>query len=192
MKYYQDFKRSDDTFADRIGEPTEIDAAMGKIALAYSMLEDAVRELIHLFAETDETVATLITAELSFRQRLDLFGSLARHRLGGGAGSEPMERLGEILQVCRRAAELRNTYMHSSYSHENRTRTTAKSAQGLRVRTERIDSGLLLDVADFISETALICQEVPVDLGYADSLDAENDDITYSRQGSSVGTSKRI
>lgn len=192
MKYYQDFKRSGETFAERIGDPTEIDAAMGKIALAYSMLEDAIRELIHLFAETDATVATLITAELSFRQRLDLVGSLARYRLGPAPDPEATERLSEILQVCRRASELRNTYMHSSYTHENRTKTTAKGSQGLRVRTERVDPALLLDVADFISETALICQEVPIDLGYADSLDAENDVITYSRHGTRVGTSRRL
>ena len=192
MKNYEDFTRSGHTFADRLGEPTEIDAAMGRIALAFSLLEDSVSELVYLLVGTDGTVSALITAELSFRQRLDLFGSLARHRIGSDGSSEVLERLGEILQMCRRAAELRNTYMHSSYSRDQRTKTTAKGAQGLRVRVEPIDSALLLDVADFISETALMCQGVPVDLGIADSSSAVDDTITYTRSGLVVGTSRRL
>jgi predicted transcriptional regulator len=50
----------------------------------------------------------------------------------------------------------------------------------------------LLDVADFISETALICQELPVDLGIADSFIAEGDTVTYSLGASVVGTSRRL
>ena len=159
MKHYEDFARSGESFAARIGKPTEIDAAMGKISLAFSLLEDSVEALIHFLVGTDETTSALITADLSFRQRLDLFGSLAKHRIDTSY-PETLERLSEILQLCRRAAELRNTYMHSSYSGAQpaprrgkppivrRTKTTGRGAQGLRVRVEDIDSALLLDVAD--------------------------------------------
>ena len=73
--------------------------------------------------------------------------------------------------------------MHSSYSLNERRKTTARGAQGLRVRFENIDAALLLDVADFICETALVCQELPLHLGVADSLSAADDTITYSLQG---------
>jgi len=192
MKYYDDFARSGHTFEERIGKPVEVDAALGRVALAHALLENGLCELIHLLLGADPTASSIITAELSFRQRLDLFGALARSRIDSSGSQETSERLGAFLQRCRRAGELRNTYMHSSYSQGARTKTTARGAQGLRLRVEPIDSALLLDVADFVSETALICQELPVDLGIADSSIAEGDTVTYSLGASVVGTSRRL
>lgn len=192
MTYYADFSRSGHSFAERIGPPTEVDAAMGLIALAFSLLEDGVRELIHLLAGTDDAVSSLITAELSYRQRLDLFGALARHRLGEDPSTESCERLRQFLQRCRRAGDLRNTYMHSSYDRDQRTKITARGARGLRVTVEPIDSALLLDVADFISETAFICEEVPVGLGLADGASEAGQTVTYFRDGRVLGKSKRL
>jgi hypothetical protein len=192
MNYYDDFVRSGQTFAERIGDPVEVDAALGRIALAYALLQDGVCELIHLLIGADPTSSSIITAELSLRQRLDLFGALARSRIDSIGSQEGTERLGEFLQRCRRAGELRNTYMHSSYAQGTRTKTTARGAQGLRLRTEPVDSALLLDVADFISEAALICQEVPVDLGIADSFIENGETVTYSLGSIVVGTSRRL
>ena len=194
MKYYEEFARSGHSFEERIGKPEEDDAAMGRIALAFSLLEDAVCELVHFLIGTDASVSLVITAGLSFRQRLDLFAGLARHHLGIAPEEEAVARLGEILGVCRQAEELRNTYMHSSYSLDRGTRTKTRihGSQGLRVRTEQVDSGLLLDVADFITHTAMTCQGVPVDLGFADRAFSSGDTVTYFRGDVIIGTSKYL
>jgi hypothetical protein len=82
MKYYDDFARSGQTFQERIGEPAEIDAALGRIALAHALLEDGVRELVQLLLGAPQAVSSIVTADLSFRQRVDLCGALARARGG--------------------------------------------------------------------------------------------------------------
>ena len=43
MKHYHEFSRSGHTFAERIGDPTEVDAAFGMIARNSPLLEDMVR-----------------------------------------------------------------------------------------------------------------------------------------------------
>ena len=81
MKHYHDFARSGHTFRERIGEPTESDAALGRITLSFSLLEDIARGLIQVFMSGESDVAVILTAESSFRQLVDVLGSLARHRI---------------------------------------------------------------------------------------------------------------
>jgi hypothetical protein len=192
VKHYQDFSRSGHSFSERIGAPTEIDAAVGRIALSFSLLEDMVRGMIQILMGGDPHVALIVTAEASFRQMVDALGSLARYRIDtvtrSGERAEALEVLDEVLQLCRRSEELRNTYMHSSYHLERRVKTTAKSRKGFRVVAEQFDSALLLDVADFISETAWICEELPVQIGFADSSTGDLDTLKCFRDGELVGS----
>ena len=186
MKHYQEFSRTGHTFAERVGGPTEVDAAFGMIARNFSLLEDMVRGMIQIFMGGETLVATIATAEMSFRQSVDVMGSLARYRIGALAEShrqDSLELLDEVLQLCRKSEELRNTYLHSSYGMDVRVKTTAKASHGLRTRSESIDSALLLDVADFISETAWICQELPVDIRFVDEASGNGDTMDFFRDG---------
>jgi hypothetical protein len=192
MKHFLEFTRTGQTFADRIGEPEEIDAAFGRIALGFSLLEDMLRGTIQILLTAEVDLATIVTAELSSRQLVDVLGSLGRRRIETiveEAGQDNARGyLDEVLRLCRKSEELRNTYFHSSYSPDLRVKTTAKASRGLRTQFEKVDSSLLLDVADFISETAWICQELPVGIGFADEANGNGDTVSYFRSGRPVGS----
>src|ERR1700731_721313 len=147
MKYFHDFESTGLSFAERVGDPEELDAAIGKITLDFQYLEDTARNLIVLLSKADSKVAHIMTAELSFRQKLDVLASLVRHLLptlspssDGPSAQDAQEALRELVVVCRRAEEFRNTYLHSRYFRERRSKISAKGKQGLRVYREAVDS----------------------------------------------------
>jgi hypothetical protein len=193
MKYYADFVRSGYSFAERCGEPDEFDAAMGRIALNFSYMEEAARNAILFLSRAQPEVGRILTVELSFRQKLEAMGSLIHLHLGNIADvaerGKVEEQVRELVGLCQKCEDVRNTYFHSSYAFDRtRTKVTAKRKHGLRATSEPVDSALLLDVADFIYETATELISLPIDLGLADSLEGDGSLITYTKNGQKVAT----
>ena len=178
MKYCHDFEISHQSFASRIGRPTEFDAAIGGIALAFSELEDATRNVILLLSGTDRKAAHIMTAQLSFRQKLDVLASLVKLRVETVVQDEraaTKEHSAEIMSICHRAEEMRNAYIHSSYSDERRKRAfrakfSARERHGFKISLERLDTSLLLDVCDYIMCAAEEVESIPLLLGIADTV----------------------
>jgi hypothetical protein len=192
MKYYQDFSFTGQSFEERIGPPDEFDAAMGRIALGFSFLEDTARNTIIMLAGTEFGTGCIMTVELSFRQKLNALASLIQQQIPILVPVEDREvikdQLKELLKLCWRAEELRNTYLHSSYARHERAKITAKSKQGLSLHIEPVDSGLLLDVADFIGDTGMQLENLPMLVGLADSASGGDDFVSYLKNGSLVTT----
>lgn len=195
MKFYDEFRRTGLTFVERVGDPDEFHAAMGHIALAFSYLEDTARNLIVLLSGTTTEMGHIMTAELSFRQKLDVLGSLVRYRLS--TLTEPLDDIHtleqsteELFKACHRAEELRNMYFHSSYTGDERAKFSAKARHGLRVQRESVDSSRLLDVADYIVYIGMELEHLPVFMGIADLTSRSEDSISYSKKGAVVATFK--
>lgn len=191
MKYYQEFVRTGQSFADRCGEPNEFHDAMGRIALSFSFMEEVTGKVILVLSDAQLEVGRIMTVELSFRQKLDVIGSLVHHHLTKITDSDTrasvQEELTEIIGLCQKAEDLRNTYFHSSYALDStRSKTAAKRKHGLKTSVEPVDSALLLDVADFIHETAAELQALPLVLGLADSFTEDGYLITYTKGGNVV------
>jgi len=208
MKYYEDFRISSDTFEERIGEPEKFDAALGRIVSGFSFLEDTARNVVCMLLSRDARIGKIVCAELGFRQKLDVLASLVWHRLASEnvldairqselvRGAAPRvddvdaagarERFNEILHLCRRAEELRNQYLHSSYSFTARSKMTAKARRGLQITTEPTNPDIVLDVADFIVSTAMILEEVPIYLGSADSWRGAGHRLSYLKDDAIV------
>ena len=193
MRYYTDFVRSGHSFAERCGEPDEFDAAMGKIALNFSYMEEAARNVIIFLSSAQPEVGRILTVELSFRQKLEAMGSLIHFHLGGIADvaerANVEERLVELVGLCQKSEDLRNTYFHSSYALDRtRTKVTAKRKHGLKATSESVDSALFLDVADFIFEKATELMTLPLVLGLADSFESDGGLLTYTMKGQKLAT----
>ena len=60
----------------------ESERAIGRICMAFQQLEELVSCLIGLLVSEDTQLGTIITAELSFRNKLGLLCSLYLHRAG--------------------------------------------------------------------------------------------------------------
>jgi hypothetical protein len=192
MKHLQDFEFSGETFDEKIGDPTQFDAALGKIVLSFSFLEDSVRNIICLLLGADPTSGRIVAAALGFRQRLDVMASLVRHRLlqspDDAIDQDFDEWFEELLFVCGRAEELRNQYIHSSYTGEKRAKTSIRGRRGLKTTVADVDADLVLDVADYISEAGFEVEHLPLRCGMADRCRSDGHSISYLLRDVDVGT----
>lgn len=161
MKHYNEFQRSQRSFAGRGGIPDEFCTALGMVAVTFSDLEDQFGATIASLLSGDSDTGAIVVAEMSFRAKVNLFASLVRHSAGNRTFSAPNAPIVEVLQdLCTnvfKAEELRNTVMHSSWVGLDmcdgrivRRKATAKSRHGFRVAEEEVDSGYLLDIVEFI------------------------------------------
>ena len=192
MKYYEDFQPTGQTFEERVGASDEFDSAMGRIALGFAFLEDTARNMIVMLAGTDFSVGYILTTELSFRQKLNVLASLIKQQLPALVTEENRvvieDQTNELLKLCWRSEDLRNTYFHSSYARQERAKMTAKSKYGLRIHVEPVDSSLLLDVADFIVYCGMELEILPMILGLADSTTSGVNYVSYSLNGAVIKT----
>ena len=194
-----EFEPTHISFADRIGEPesTEIYAALGWIVSAFSELEDGTSNMIALLSGTDRKAAHIMTAQLSFRQKLDVIASLVKHRLPSllepSMHASAEGQITEAIRRCQKAEELRNAYLHSSYidraagsSPITRVKVSARVKHGLTVHRESLDSGLLLDVSEYITNAVNAIEELPLILEIADTVSYTADCIRYLKSDSVV------
>jgi hypothetical protein len=165
---FVEFGPSGSTFAERIGDPEEIDAAVGRIAMNFSDLEDVISKGITRLLGVEAEAGEIVVAELRFKTKMHIFGSLFRKAVVGKkakGGYDPIEHLEMLTAICFRSEELRNQTMHSSWvrgrSREriDRRKATAKISKGLHVRTETVDSAHLLDIADYVAYAAYEADE---------------------------------
>jgi hypothetical protein len=178
MRYYHPFERSGYSFAERLGAPDPISAAIGQIALRFAALEaHLTATLIHLL-EGDESWTPLLTAGLSFAEKLQLLEErvrlLAPTRAFNTGDIDPLELFAELRTQCVQAAQLRAQVLDPTgaeailmhigrwrrHRAQGRHRHTHNGTGGLQETgqahpspTEHgrlMDPGELLDVADFL------------------------------------------
>jgi hypothetical protein len=169
MKYFHPFEHTGYTFAERIGNPEEVPAAIGFVALRFAALEDSISLAIARVLAVEPDVGQTIVAEMAFKNKVHLLGSLLHRsasdpRLNIG-NAEPLEFIRELIIQCFRAEELRNQVMHSSWTwiypdQVRRRKVTAKAGRGLHIRDEELDSGYLLDIADFIISVSMDVEQL--------------------------------
>lgn len=117
----------------------ESERAIGRICMAFQELEELVSCLIGQLISEDSQLGTIVTAELSFRNKLGLLCSLYLYRAGI---SLPPEAFKTLLGRLHRAEEGRNTIFHSNWIKApvcgmlTRYKYTAKSGKGFVHHTE--------------------------------------------------------
>jgi hypothetical protein len=194
MKRYVEFTPSGIPFAERVGLPSEFDAAIGQIALGFSFLEDTARNVLVLLSGAHPTVGHIMTAGLSFRQKLDVLSSLSQNHpsLTNDTNKETTDAIRQTIALCRRAEELRNTYVHSSYSDEGgeRVKLSHTLKRGFRLVREKVDPALLLDVADYIVYAGMELDSILLLLDVVDAATTTSDSTIYFKQGAVVATFK--
>jgi hypothetical protein len=120
----------------------ESERAIDRICMAFQRLEELVSDQIGRLISDDGQLGTIITAELSFRNRLGLLCSLYLYRL---RLTERPEALKTLLAKLQRAEERRNTILHSYWIKSpvcgmlTRYKYTAKSSKGLVHHTEDLE-----------------------------------------------------
>jgi hypothetical protein len=129
----------------------------------FTILEENISRWITTMLKVQQDTADIILAEMSFKNKVHLLGSLL-HRLIRETGPteaipDPYEFVRECISQCFRAEELRNQVMHSTWhdsEHDSearrtlRRKITAKGSRGLHIHEEDFDSRLAADIANFI------------------------------------------
>lgn len=168
-EYYReilDFERFDQLanqdYEERLGKPDELSSCVGLISIAFQKLEDKMSEGISRLLQLNPKLGDILTAELSFKSKLDLFFSLVNelhsdyyfNRLEGKGFEE--NYLKEFRKAISKCSELRNKVVHSilvfnqNKSTINRIKKTSKAKNGLVIINEKIKIHNLLNIYDFI------------------------------------------
>ena len=160
MAFIEPFQRSSYTFEERTGEPDEFSCAMGRIAIWFSGLDDEITQTVSYILRLDDATADIVTAELSFKNKVHLLASLTRARfdVAKAIGSSTLEKyLDELVARAFEAEQLRNQIMHSNYigpflrdGRAERRKVSAKASKGHSVTLQEIDAAHL-----WISRTSL-------------------------------------
>ena len=148
--------------------------ARGRIVIWFADLEHQVTNAIHKLLAHDDRNGSIITSEMSFKNRIHAMASLIREQDGVRRFNTGQESTEDVLSVvvvrCFEAEELRNQVMHSFWdgpflrdARATRRKITAKASRGLRISEEIVDAGYLLDIADFICGAAMLVEELMLD-----------------------------
>jgi hypothetical protein len=149
------------SYVERIGPPEELPAVIGLIAMAFSNLEATLSDTIIEMLQIDKKRGLIVTAELSFKAKLNLFSSLY-HELKSDyffntyPGFEE-EYFKELLKALNRCEENRNQTLHSAFIQNYQTqkaiirkKITAKQKQGLTITAEKTSIVALFNIYDSI------------------------------------------
>jgi hypothetical protein len=169
-EYYLNPEFTGDTFEERTGDPDSFSAGIGRIVLNFSELEAQISRGIVKCLELDEKRGRIVTAEISFKNKVYILSSLIKHLSGqwkfNVGDNDTLKCWEKIEKQCFRAEEKRNQIMHSEWAgpylrdlKANRIKYSAKAKSGLKKQIEPIDSGGMLDIADYIITVAVYVEE---------------------------------
>ncbi|HLE03284.1 MAG TPA: hypothetical protein VI729_01555 [Anaerolineales bacterium] len=161
MARYEDFQYQRYSFEEMVGVPQPLPAAIGEVALSFSDLEQNASGKIATLLHADPVASSAVTAQLSFKAKLDLLASLIKlhfpHASFNVGPNDPEAALRELVAMLTMCEELRNRVMHSTWrsspervGHVRRAKQTARAKHGFRQEFEDLTPGNVLDISDYI------------------------------------------
>lgn len=165
MDYFiKEFKYSGYSFAEQT-IPSEMNSAMGSLAMNFSVLEDELSSAVICLLGVKPEEGLVVTSEMSFRAKLNVFSSLMNKEYLYGAFAFSQGEFGDLLYMCTKSEELRNKMLHSSWVHDHvknevrRRKLSAKVKRGFKHDEEPLTAGQVLDIADYVIYTAVSVEE---------------------------------
>jgi hypothetical protein len=149
-RFFNDFSYSDPSTASSWEFGDHLAEALGTATISFAALDDDVSNAISFLLQRGVEVGRVVTAELSFKNKLHLLGSLFRHAAPKSAN---VERMRELLGLFLKIEAVRNQVIHSSWirdfdsAERIRRKYTAKMSYGFREETERLAAPQLLDIS---------------------------------------------
>ena len=170
VDYYYNPEKTGASFEERTGDPDTFSAGIGRIVLNFSELECQISNGIITCLELDAERGRIVTSELSFKSKVHILSSLVKYLVPkwkfNVGNNDALECWTKIEKQCFRAEEKRNQIMHSEWSgpylkdlKADRIKYTAKARSGLKKQVESINSGDMLDIADYIIYIAVLVEE---------------------------------
>ena len=139
LGYYDKFKYPDVSEESLSGYSENVKQSIGEVVVWFEDLDTQLSSAISFLLKRDDTVGQIVTAELSFKSKVNLFGVLFRQER---PSSEDLERLEELCGACFQIEALRNQVVHSKWLNVLegtgmvRSKYTARHKKGLKHQTE--------------------------------------------------------
>jgi hypothetical protein len=161
------FVRNNLAFSEVVGDAFDFYDAVGRISLNFNYLEDEISKGIIKLINTNLDVGYIIVSELSFKNKLNLLGSLFHYHKSTHTFNsffpDQEETFTELIKACYKCEEFRNQILHSTFVFQQkqilRSKKTAKATKGLKHSLEKVDSGYILNISDYIYETGANIEE---------------------------------
>lgn len=166
-----DFENNQDSasYAERVGPPEELPAVIGLISINFQHLDDTLSSFITRMTNVEDEIGSIITSELSFRNKQNLFASLYYQQkdefeFNTFPGNEA-EYFKELLKALNKCEEFRNKILHSTIIKDyesdkiKRIKITAKSKKGLTLVNQDIDIPYLFNISDSIISMQMELEE---------------------------------
>lgn len=151
--------------------------ALGRMTVAFSELEDRLKDLICALLGQDKRTGEIVTCGMNASALCDLTKALFVHKVHD---DELLDLFGELMPQVEYCREGRNTYVHSSWYTQEPSipyiRSKAKIGKDKRLRNNWQVMGCsdINDLADLIRETATGVFELLMHMqqkGFTDYLD---------------------
>lgn len=162
--FIKDFRYSGCSFSEAT-EPSELNSAIGSLAINFSVLEDELSSAVICLLGTKTEEGLAVTSEMSFKSKLNVFSSLMKRKLEFGGYAYSPSDFRDLLAMCTKSEEFRNRLLHSAWVHDHakkeirRRKHSAKISKGFRHDEEPLTPGQVLDIADYIIYTAVSVEE---------------------------------
>jgi hypothetical protein len=118
--------------------------ALGKVIIAFEQLDEMLATSISFLLRRGDEVGRIVTAQLSFRAKVDMFGALFKaHR----PQSTIFNLIDELCAACLQIEDERNKIVHSKWSNTldnkalSRSKFTARAKHGLKEATDTWEPG---------------------------------------------------
>lgn len=129
--------------------------SIGRVVVNFAVLEGFLSFVIRILMKTERDVGEIVTAQLSFAQRVTAASSLFMHRLNS---AEKLTEWKELLVRVEQAGAKRNAVVHSVWilgetpDRARRLGTTAKRKDGLKFHYDQRTVAELDEDAYFIAK----------------------------------------
>ena len=146
-----DFGESDYADESMPSDLSTVLSAIGEIVMWFEDLDEQLSTAIGFLLRGEDEVGRIITAELSFRAKVNLFGALFRH---DRPNSERLDYLRELCGACLQIEQKRNQVVHSKWRNQldglgmTRVKLTARGKHGLRRQTETLTPTAVTAIAE--------------------------------------------
>jgi hypothetical protein len=131
------------------GEGTTIRDALGEVIISFEELDDMLATSISFMLRRGDEVGRIVTAPLSFRAKVDMFGALFK---ADRPQSTILDLINQLCAGCLQIEEQRNKIVHSKWRNTldnkalSRSKFTARAKHGLKEANETWQPGHFISV----------------------------------------------
>jgi hypothetical protein len=123
------------------GTSQNVFEAIGEVVNGFEQLDDQISNAIAFLLRRGEYVGRIVTAEISFRAKVNLLGVLFVHER---PDSQELAEVRELTAACMQVEDRRNQIVHSRWMPDikgmgvKRVKHTARGKRGLRTDEEAL------------------------------------------------------